>query len=57
MLCVKCNDSGSSTQCGYYLLFCLSLGFYFTVKLQYLDVVNLDVVNYVSYSLEPNIRK
>ena len=52
MLCVKCNDSGSSTQCVYYLLFCLSLGFYFTVKLQYLDVVNN-----VSYSLEPNIRK
>ena len=52
MLCVKCNDFGSSTQCVYHLLFCLSLGFYFTVKLQYVVVVNN-----VSYSSEPTIRK
>lgn len=52
MLCVKCNDSLSPTECGYNLLFHVSFGFYFKVKLQYLDVMNN-----VRYFLEPNIRK
>lgn len=52
MLRVKCNDSLSPTECGYNLLFHVSFGFYFKVKLQYLDVMNN-----VSYFLAPNIRK